>query len=606
MITPMKKYAFMVYHKEYDAFLSVLRDLGVVHVKETKSIAGNADLRQMLEEHKQVASLLRRLDSLNKANVQVDPAPARRLTEQEGRKLVHSIEGLYDRKEQLLAIRQSLKKDIRYMELWGEFTYANVNYLKQAGYDVSFYTCPSSRFDPKWVDEYNAIVINNVQSVTYFVTITKETTRVDIDAEYPKMPDRGLAQLKTRYAKREEEIRLADEEIKDFAASQYHTLMEFDKQLQDDFNLSNVIVQTDKQAGDKLMFLEGWTTADKAGELESRLDEGGYLFRQVEAEAGDNVPIQLKNNSYSKLFEPITRMFSLPNYGELDPTPLLAPFFMLFFGLCFGDGGYGLIVMLLCTILKKKVNPDMRPFLSLFQYLGGAALGVGILTGSFFGIALVDIPAFKDIKDYFVNSDNLMSISLVVGVVHILFGKCVSAYKTKVQKGFRYSLSSWAWVFVIVSLLMLFALPAMDIRLPQPVVYVCYGIAVISALVAFLYNSPGKNVFLNFGSGLWTAYNTASGLLGDTLSYIRLFAIGLTGSILGGVFNELAISMTDGIPIVVRIPCALLILLIGHSLNFGLCTISSLVHPVRLIFVEYYKNSEFEGGGIEYLPFKKA
>ena len=92
----------------------------------------------------------------------------------------------------------------------------------------------------------------------------------------------------------------------------------------------------------------------------------------------------------------------------------------------------------------------------------------------------------------------------------------------------------------------------------------------------------------------------------DTLSYIRLFAIGLTGSILGGVFNTLAISMTEGMNIVLRLICMAIILLLGHAINFGLCTISSLVHPLRLIFVEYYKNAEFEGGGKAYTPFKKA
>ena len=111
---------------------------------------------------------------------------------------------------------------------------------------------------------------------------------------------------------------------------------------------------------------------------------------------------------------------------------------------------------------------------------------------------------------------------------------------------------------------------------------------------------------MNFGTGLWNTYNMASGLLGDTLSYIRLFAIGLTGSILGGVFNTLAVTMTDGMNIVARAICMLLILLVGHSINIALCTISSLVHPLRLIFVEYYKNAEFEGGGKAYEPFRKA
>ena len=108
------------------------------------------------------------------------------------------------------------------------------------------------------------------------------------------------------------------------------------------------------------MLLEGWVPTENAPALEHELDKQGYFFQQLEIEDGDKVPIKLRNNKFSKLYEPITKMFSLPNYGELDPTPLFAPFFMLFFGLCFGDGGYGLLVMIACTILKKKVNPDFK------------------------------------------------------------------------------------------------------------------------------------------------------------------------------------------------------------------------------------------------------
>ena len=198
---------------------------------------------------------------------------------------------------------------------------------------------------------------------------------------------------------------------------------EFDKNLQDEFNLSNALVQTDRQAVISSCCWKVGCRRKNAPALEHELDKQGYFFQQLEIEDGDKVPIKLRNNKFSKLYEPITKMFSLPNYGELDPTPLFAPFFMLFFGLCFGDGGYGLLVMIACTILKKKVNPDFKPYLTLFQYLGFAALLVGTCTGSFFGVALADIPALSKIKNYFVNSDNLMTFSIVIGLVQIIFGK---------------------------------------------------------------------------------------------------------------------------------------------------------------------------------------
>jgi V/A-type H+-transporting ATPase subunit I len=606
MIVPMRKYAFMVYHKEYDGFLHTLRDLGVVHVKETKPVANCADLQEMLAERKRVVAVLQYFKKLNDGNKEAVLLPAKDLSKAEGFRFVEQVETLQEKKAQLLAEKQALLKDMAYMELWGDFSYTAINSLKEAGYAVTFFNCPTARFEPEWVDRYNAFLINSVQSVSYFITVTKEGEPVEIEAERPKMPDRGSAALRTAYQQLQDNIEQTDNKLEQIAASEYNTLDAFDKNLQNEFNFANVQIQTERQADDRLMFLEGWTTADQAQNLETELDRQGYFFRQLEIQPEDKVPVKLKNNAYARLFEPITRMFSLPNYTELDPTPLLAPFFMLFFGLCFGDGGYGFLILLACTLLKKKVSPDMRPILTLFQYLGGTTIVIGTLTGTFFGVALVDIPAFKAVKDYFLTSDNLMKISIVVGLVHIVFGKCVAAYKTKVQKGIKYSIAPFAWVFIIVSLLLVFGLPVLDIQLPQTAVNACYGVAVAGALLAFLYNSPGKNVFLNFGSGLWITYNTASGMLGDTLSYIRLYAIGLTGGILGGVFNMLGVDMTAGLPLVARIPVMLIILLIGHGLNIGLCTISSLVHPVRLVFVEYYKNSEFEGGGKEYMPFKKA
>lgn len=606
MIVKMSKYAFMVYHREYDAFLTTLRELGVVHVKETNSVLDNAELQALLAERKQVSTAIRYCKNLNSQTKEVTVAPARGLTKAEGLKLVGKLEEMQEKQAQLQAAKVSLEKDIAYMDIWGEFSYANIRRLKKAGFDVTFFSCPTSKYEPKWGEEYNAFLVNNFQSVTYFVTVTKTGTPIDIDAERPKMPDRGLAKLHLAMEQLLDNIKVLNNQLKEYAAEQYNTLVELEKNIQNEFNFSNTLVQTDREAGDKLMLLEGFVPTEEAPAMEVALEKEGYYFQELDIQDGDRVPIKLKNNKFNRLYEPITKMFSLPNYTEFDPTPLFAPFFMLFFGLCFGDGGYGLLVLLACSFFKRKVNPDFKPYLTLFQYLGLAAIIVGTCTGSFFGIALADVPALSKVKDYFVSSDNLMTFSIVIGLVQIIFGKTVAAFKMKAQKGVKYSIAPFAWVFVITALALAFGLPMLNLQLPETVKAVFIGIAVIGLVVAYLYNSPGKNIFLNFGTGLWNTYNMASGLLGDTLSYIRLFAIGLTGAILGGVFNQLAVDMTEGMNIVLRAVCMLLILLVGHAINIGLCTISSLVHPLRLIFVEYYKNAEFEGGGKEYRPFKKA
>ena len=605
MIVKMSKYAFMVYHKEYDAFLQELRELGVLHVKEINSIKDHDGLQSLLAERKRLDAAVRFSAARNKQSYET-VYPAGNVDKEKGLQMAAHLEDLQEKMHRLMARKAALEKDMAYMEIWGDFDFTNIRLLREAGYAVDFYSCPTSHYEPKWGEEYNAFLVNNVQSVSYFVTVTKVGTPIEIDAERAKMPGKGLKELQDDYLHLEVEINGLDMAIDAYAALHYNDMIEADKLIQDEFNYLNAWAQTDHEAEDRLLILEGFVPTAEAQSLETALSAKGYYYQPLEIKEEEPVPIKLRNDAFSRLFEPITRMFSLPNYTEFDPTPFFAPFFMLFFGLCFGDGGYGLLVILVCAYFKRKASPQVKDYLSLFQYFGLAALIVGTCTGSIFGVALATVPALAAVKNYFVSSDNLMTFSIIIGLVQIVFGKTVAALKTMQQRGTKYGIAPMAWVFVITALLVALGLPMLSVQLPSLLVNVCFGIAGLGLLVAFLYNSPGKNVFLNLGTGLWNTYNMASGLLGDTLSYIRLFAIGLTGSILGGVFNSLAIDMTEGMNIFLRIIVMLLILVLGHAINFGLCTISSLVHPLRLIFVEYYKNAEFEGGGKDYRPFKKA
>jgi len=610
----MKKYAFMTYHKEYEDFLHILRDIGVVHVTTNKSVSGNAEMQELLSVRKQLKTSMDFLCKLN-GDSEAPPvlSPARPIEKAEGLQFIETIKSLQEKKAELIIEKQTLQKDIDYMQLWGDFSYRTIEKLKEAGYVVSFFTCQSMRFDPKWEEEYNAFVINNVKSTCYFMTVTKKGESIEIEAERAKMPDSGLDMLCTTSKQLEENIQHIDDRLKEIALKDYNTLDAFDRYLQDEFNYSTVVSQGERQVDNKVMFLEGWTTAEKAGYVEEELDKQGYFYQQLDIKNEDKMPIILKNNAYARLFEPLTQIFSLPNHTEIDPTPFLAPFFMLFFGFCFGDAGYGLLVLVLCTVMKFKLGPDMRPILGLGQWLGGATAVVGaIVGGAFFGVTLVDVPALAPVKQFFFTQDGQMKLSLTLGFIHVVYGKGVAAYKTQYQKGFKHSIAPWAWVLVLASLLTvagptilsMFGKP-LDFTWSPIMANICLGIAAVGGLLILFFSSPGGSVVSSVGSALWNTYGILSGIIGDTLSYIRLFAIGLTGGILGGVFNMLGIDMTEGLPIVVRFPLMLIVLVLGHGLNIALCTISSIVHPIRLIYVEYFKNSEYEGGGIAYVPFKK-
>ena len=475
MIVAMEKYAFMVYHKEYDAFLSILRDLGVLHVKEVNSIRDNAELQTLLAERRQVEQALRFCLTLDKAAGDGEAVDVRPSSKAEGLALVNELEALREKKAALQASMASLEKDIAYMELWGDFDFKVIDRLKEAGYEVNFFSCPTSRYEPKWGELYNAFLVNNVQSVTYFVTVTKVGTPIDVDAERAKMPGKGLSALQAEGIRKKQELDALNEQMRLFATQHYKELAAADKAIQDEFNYMNVWAQTDREAENRLMLLEGFVPAENAPAMEQALDQAGYYYRHLELDVTENIPIKLRNNAFSRLFEPITRMFSLPNYTEFDPTPFFAPFFMLFFGLCFGDGGYGLLVILVCAYFKRKVKADYKPYLSLFQYFGLAAVIVGTLTGSFFGIALANVPALAAVKDYFVSSDNLMTFSIIIGLVQIVFGKIVAALQTMSQQGTKYGIAPLAWVFTIVAFLCALGLPMLDVQIPETVKTVCYA-----------------------------------------------------------------------------------------------------------------------------------
>ena len=296
----------------------------------------------------------------------------------------------------------------------------------------------------------------------------------------------------------------------------------------------------------------------------------------------------------------------LPKYNELDLTPFFAPFFMVFFGLCLGDSGYGVFLFLGATayrLMAKKVTPSMKSIISLIQVLAASTFFCGLLTGTFFGANIYDLnwPIVQRLKHaVLMDNNDMFQLSLILGAIQILFGMVLKAVNQTIQFGFKYAVATIGWIILLVSMAVSALLPEV-MPMGSTVHLVILG---VSAAMIFLYNSPGKNVFLNIGLGLWDSYNMVTGLLGDVLSYVRLFALGLSGGILAGVFNSLAVGMSpDNViagPIVM-----VLIFVIGHAINIFMNVLGAMVHPMRLTFVEFFKNSGYEGGGKEYKPFRK-
>lgn len=600
MVVEMKKVSFLIYHKEYMDVLNAIRDLGVLHVIEKERGAINdPDLEDLILEANKAKEAIKILthyrdkEAAEKLNVKLNfDLPAS----------LAKLDDLSDKRDKLNQQKQLFLKEYDQLSTWGNFQPESLDRLREIGYHIDFFTCSAKNFSDQWVEDYNATIITNIGSTYYFITISKDI--VEIDAERVKLPNISLEEVKKEIDGFDEQLQEIEDSLKAIANKELPSFEKALRQLTGEIEFSKVLMDTKSLADQKLMLLEGWVPSDKTTALEDYFKDKSIYFEITDKQEGDVPPVLLKNSRFARLFEPITKIFSLPGYEELDLTPYLAPFFILFFGFCTGDAGYGLLIVLFCTFAKKKLAA-YRDYLSLGQWLGAGAILFGILSGTFFGIELAKIPALARFREFFLSMDNLMALSIILGGIQVIFGMALHAANQTKQKGFKFAISRIGWIMILLSLLVVVGLPELKIAVPSFVRIFAYGTLSVGAIAAFLYNSPGKNIFYNFGGGLWDSYNMATGILGDLLSYIRLFALGLTGGILGNVFNQLSVDMSPDIPVIGLI-ITILILLVGHTIAFGLTILGAFIHPLRLTFVEFYKNAGFEGGGKAYKPFKKV
>lgn len=625
MIEKMKKLTFLVTEKEYDGFIAGLREQGVVHVQQLRAGRTSPALQQALDLRTRYQQALSYLDISLKAWEKEEQGAGSK--EQENSKTKQQGTVLLDYVEQLKAEEVSLRHEIdeaeknaERMEPWGNFEWESIHRVQQeTGMKVWFYACAAKSFQPDWAEKYFAIPIDDYRKRTYFLAFSDEEP--DIKAERLELPEGSLSQYRQQAAEARKALQENHDAICTIARQCRDTLERGLQQAQGEIQLRQVELSDEAIADGAVRLMVGWTLADKAGELTRWLDEKQVYYELEDPAFEDDVPVKITNDSYSSLFEPILRMYSLPNYRDIDPSIFFAPFFMLFFGLCLGDGGYGLLVLLGGIWLALKgSNEKMKSYGRLGIWLGLATVVCGLLTGTVFGIDLTqqDWAVLAPVKPYFINPNGMgllfgyspmMVISVIIGFVQVLLGMVLKACKAWKNYGFAYSIGTFSWVVFLLSVVALMCMPS-DGSMPEYLRYIPYAIIPISVIGIFLYNNPSayKNPItgplLNIGGGIWATYGMSTGLLGDLLSYIRLFALGLTGGVLGGVFNSLAFDLTSSLPWFVRWLPMVIILLAGHGITFALSMISAFVHPMRLTFVEFFKNADFSGGGKEYTPFK--
>lgn len=610
MISKMNKVTLLIYYKEYEAFLERLRTMGVVHIEERGGgSVENPEVQEMLALSGRYTRAIKRLEPL--ADKDILPA----IQGVDADVLVTDAEAQFAEIERLKTALQVVEKDVATMAPWGDFDFALIEKLAASGYKLGFYITTARDFKEEWCEQYNAIVVASQSSKNYFVTVTPAGVTVDIDAEAAKIPTASLSALNAEVQSIKAEIAAKEDKLKEFATKKLSTIVAGQAMLGKKVEFSNVKFCGEKVTGDKLLLLQGWVPEDDKAALVDMLEKDSVFYEISKPTRGDNVPVKFKNNAFTRMYEVLTKMYGMPSGTDFDPTPIVAPFFSLFFAFCMGDAGYGLILILLGFLLKKKLGKELAGMMNLVITLGIFTTVIGAVLGTFFGMSLLDSDLPQDIKNFIISGkmelfgatyDKQMILALAIGVVHISIAMTVKAVNSTVFFGLKESLSLWGWWLVVVGGTIIGTLSFLSVIPAEVSKWALIGVGGVGAVGIYLLNSFKRNVFVNIGAGLWDTYNMASGLLGDILSYIRLFALGLAGGMLGQTFNSLALMLVDGREGVAAVFAWVgfgLIIILGHTLNIAMSCLSAFVHPLRLTFVEYFKNAGYEGKGVEYKPF---
>ena len=616
MIEKMTKYSFIMLSSGTEKFLSDLQELGVVDITRSEKPVDkdSAQLLEWMRDCSRTISNLKSADYSKDADFEAIRKVCNSTPEPDD-----PIAFYREQTDALASLSSeiaSARAEIRARKPWGEFDKNGLEGLVQLGYKLHYYCVPAKKFDSEWKGLYALQEISSDDRNIWFVTVSAPGEEYHFPIQETSAPAGPASESESRLQKLTEKVIAVKGRILKAAAS-VPALEKKYAEAASSLDLHLAHAATESAAEDRISVLTGFAPSTEEARLKDAFDKMDIYYMAEDASADDNPPIKLKNNRFSKLFEVLTGMYGMPVYNEFDPTPVLAVFFLLFFGICMGDGGYGLILILFgIGVTKKWINIDMFKNLGpLITVLGAGTFLVGMVLGTAFGMDLYTASWYPDaLKKFMITDHNFdlgfpvqMILALGIGVFHICLAMVTKAVLYTKRFGFKATVSIWGWLVLILGGITIAAGAMTSLMSAEAVKWAIIIVGAISALGIFIFNTPGRNPLVNIGSGLWDTYNMVTGLLGDVLSYIRLYALGLAGGMLGNAFNILG-SMVLGTPADATwqwLPF-LIIILLGHTLNILMSCLGAFVHPLRLTFVEYFKNSGYEGKGLFYRPLKSA
>lgn len=477
--------------------------------------------------------------------------------------------------------------------------------------------------------------IDETESAAYIVLIFEKDLESNVRElllnfkvsapELVKKPNTAADELKNiekEHQKTEEVIAQLENELKKLSKENENLKIAHDYFV---WNKDSLAAKEDFQNTEYSFAVTGWVplrSLEKLGKALNKETKDYEIFK-IEKEDNEDIPVAIHNNGIMWPFESVTKIYGLPLANEVDPTPFLAAFFIIYFALCLTDAGYGLLLFILTFAALKfmKIPKQSQGLIRLIMLGGVLTFVAGIFFGGWFGMTPDQAPDFltfsnvsaetgeavKEFKWQLINPSKgtgpltFLILAGILGIIQVLCGIAIDGYwKLKHKKYLDALLDSGLRLYFLISIL-LFAVSKMGIFLPGLAQTFTYMVWAGTGLMILTQGRHQKNIILKVLSGVLSLYGLV-GYLADVLSYSRLMALGLGTGIIGFAMNTMA-GLVSGVPYI-GIVFAIIVILIGHTLNIAISTLGAFIHSSRLQFVEFF-GKFMEGGGREFQPFRK-
>ena len=599
MIVPMKHLLLLCVEADKKTALAKLAELDVMHVVTTVTDTGSILSARAGVEEAQRAKVVINLAVASKGG-QLTLKPAS-FTEQSSHPLLRDVNDLADRYLETQDELRSVSLEIAHYAPWGDFDPTDAAKLMASGIPVTLFKAQLSDDVPSQTEGVFTVLGSDKNGV-YGVVIGAELPEGLTAVPLPKV---ALSVVEKQRASLENELLEIARRLK--AHKQDMPALEAELKRRMEVG-EYVTVFENMPISGALSHIEGFIDARRSDEITAAAEANGWGVALRDPEADDNVPTLLEP---PRLFRPVTALFKVlgitPGYNETDVSVPFFVFFSIFFSMLIGDAGYGTVILLLTAVAhfkakakaKGPLSSMARSLITLFYVFGSGTVTYGVLTGTYFGMPQSVVPAclqFKSIP-FLADMNNIMQLCFTLGAVHLSIARLWNAAVLFPSKKF---LAEIGWTGVIWSMYMIICSIVVE-----GFVFPAWGSYMlgISILLIVLFMLDISELKEN-GATLGMLPLSIVSSMGDIISYVRLFAVGLAGVKVAENFNSMALDLD--LPMYVKLPAMILILLLGHSLNFVMGALSILVHAVRLNTLEFSGAKGVTWCGHPFKPFKAS